>query len=83
VSAITPQQIRFSRKLRSAVDVFLIAHGVPSTHERRMRVFDVLTEDDPDREPGDLGRMLDEFPPATFDLDQLPVPLFPGNPQSN
>jgi hypothetical protein len=84
VSAPTPQQIRFSRKVNAAVDVFAIAHAPGAiTPELHSRVFDALTEDDPNLPPDALGRMLERFPAATFDLGQLPIPMIPGNPQSN
>lgn len=79
MSAITAQQREFSRKLRAAIDVCVITHGCS-----REWAFSVLTDtDDPDMPPGAVARLLERFPPATFPLDQLPIPMIPVNPRQN
>jgi hypothetical protein len=77
MSAVTAQQREFSRKLRAAIDVCVLAHGCS-----REWAFDVLTDTDPDITSGVAG-LLEQFPPALFPLDQLPVSAFPVNPTLN
>ena len=72
---------QFSRKLRAAIDVYVVASGSRYTREQ---VFEVLTDpDDPEMPIGMLGRLLQGLPPAQFPLEQLPVPMIPVNPRQN
>lgn len=74
---------RKAEQIKAAVDLVMTAHGHTSW-EQRDQVFDVLTNfDDADRPVGLLVRLLARYPPASFDLAQLPVQSIPNNPSLN
>lgn len=80
MSAITAKQRRFSRQLRAACELYVISSAGHYTLER---VFDVLTDPADGEMPAVLAGLLDRFPPATFNLDDLPLIVMLADPQNN